>query len=189
MLRNALLIISALVLFSSCSETDLPDSNFRIDPIKNPDAALRCFFFSNMQDSIEFYQFGRPAVDTGRGRKFGIRWIPSPGSKDTLQAGYDQVTTLRFDRDSITPSNALITSLHLGFPGIQSENQAYWRFRPAQGAREVKQINLLFPSLIRPGSFPILVGGILEQSLIDSTGKPKKIQVVIPNKTIMVRLK
>lgn len=184
MTRFVLFIFSAFILLESCTDSDLQDSDFRIDVIKNPDAALRSFFFVNMQDSIEFYQFGRPEADTAAGRKFGIRLVPPAGNKDTLTASYNQPVVIQVEKDSSTPASASITNLYLSLP----ENQAYWRFRSVNGT-QLSQINLRLPTLLRPGTFPIQVSGLIEKIVTDTSGRPKKISATVPHRTITVKLR
>jgi len=185
MLKHLLpIFISATLLFVACSEDQLSDSDFRISFNDNPEGALRSFFFSNMQDSISFNEFGRPVADNDTSRKYGIRLISALSSEGNLDVSYKQATVISFDRDSLTPVNAQLSSLHLSLPG----SQAFWKFGPKKGQKEVKQINLIVPNTIKPGTFKIQVGATFSKSTIDTSGKIKVIRTIVPDKTISVKL-
>jgi len=60
-----LLIPIAFAAFS-CADNELEDSDFKMDPISNPEGALRTLFFDNMQSGIAFYEYDRPEADTAK---------------------------------------------------------------------------------------------------------------------------
>jgi hypothetical protein len=183
-MKKLIFIIPVLFLFS-CGEFDAPDADFRINPLTEPEAALRSLFFERMQDSIAFNEFGRPVVDTSKTARFGIRFVPAANQKDTVLVGFNEVATLNFDKDSLTPANAMITSLHLSFPG----SQAYWKFGPKVNTREIKQIKMIIPNVVRAGSFRIQVGATIEQNRLDTSGIVKTVQAVVAEKNIILKLR
>ncbi len=169
------------VLFFACSGEDALDSDFHIDPVKNQELALRSLFFKG--DSIAFYEDGRPPVDTTKLRKYGIRWVKT-GGKDTLKVPFNLITTITLDQDSITPETARITALYLTFPG----NQAYWRFGPEKGSKEIKTINIQVPNTFRKGSFPIRIAATLEGLAKDTGNILKPYKVNVPEQNILLKV-
>lgn len=179
-----LFLIPASMLLAACSEDQLSDSDFHISYSDNPEGLLRSFFFSNMQDSISFYEFGRPVADNDTSRKYGIRLSTGLSSEGNLDATYKQPSVMTFDRDSLTPASALLTSLHLSLPG----SQAFWKFGPKKGQKEVKQINLIIPNTVKPGILKIQVGATFSKSMIDTSGSIRVIKTIVPDKTITLKL-
>ena len=169
------------VFLFACSGREALDADFRIDPLKDPEPALRSLFFKG--DSISFYEDGRPPVDTSKLRRYGIKWVKKD-LRDTLKVSYNLMTTITIDKDSITPPAARITALYLSFPN----NQAFWRFGPEKGAKEIKTINILVPNSIRTGTFPVRVGATLEGLARDTGTVLKPYKVTVPEKNIFIRV-
>ena len=183
-MRNSIFAsIILLLILSACSGEDLKDSDFRIDVKSNPDAALRTIFFQG--DSIAFYEDGRPEVDTVKGRKFGIRILPTGFSGDTLKASFEATRLLSLAKDSATPAIAKIRYIYLSFPGLQ----AYWKIGPQKGGNFVEKINMIFPNTLRAGTFQMRVGATLTSQEKDTGNVSKTVFVTVPEKTVLVKLK
>ena len=183
-MRNSIFAsIILLLILSACSGEELKDSDFRIDVKSNPDAALRTIFFQG--DSIAFYEDGRPEVDTVKGRKFGIRILPTGFSGDTLKASFEATRLLSLAKDSATPAIAKIRYIYLSFPGLQ----AYWKIGPQKGGNFVEKINMIFPNTLRAGTFQMRVGATLTSLEKDTGTVSKTVFVTVPEKTVLVKLK
>jgi hypothetical protein len=183
-MRNSIFAsLILLLILSGCSGEDLKDSDFRIDVKSNPDEALRTIFF--LGDSIAFYEDGRPVVDTVKGRKFGIRILPTGFSGDTLKASFEAAKLLSLARDSITPAVAKIRYIYLSFPGLQ----AYWKIGPQKGGNFVEKINMIFPNTLRAGTFQMKVGATLTTLEKDTGNVVRPVFVTVPEKTVLVNLK
>jgi len=183
-MRNSIFAsIILLLILSACSGEELKDSDFRIDVKSNPDAALRTIFFQG--DSIAFYEDGRPEVDTVKGRKFGIRILPTGFSGDTLKAIFEATRLLSLAKDSATPAIAKIRYIYLSFPGLQ----AYWKIGPQKGGNFVEKINMIFPNTLRAGTFQMRVGATLTSLEKDTGNLSKTVFVTVPEKTVLVKLK
>ena len=147
-----LLIPIAFAAFS-CADNELEDSDFKMDPISNPEGALRTLFFDNMQSGIAFYEYDRPAADTA---KSAFKLKLSSGIKDTITVVQNKVTILPFEVIKPNPSmNVKIKELQFSFPGLQS----FWLFPTSIG----NQIRLIVPSLVREGLFRAEVSGSIEE--------------------------
>lgn len=185
-MRNSIFAsIILLLILSACSGDELKDSDFRIDVKSNPDAALRTIFF--VGDSIAFYEDGLPVVDTVKGRKFGIRILPTGFIGDTLDARFDSIkgtTLLSLSKDSTTLATAKIRYIYLSFPGLQ----AYWKIGPPKGGNFVEKINMIFPNTLRAGTFQMRVGATLTSLEKDTGNVLKTVFVTVPEKTILVKL-
>lgn len=184
MMRNSIFAgLILLLMLSGCAGEELKDSDFRIDVKSNPDAALRTIFF--LGDSIAFYEDGRPVVDTVKGRKFGIRILPTGFSGDTLKALFDATRLLSVAKDSTTLAAAKIRYIYLSFPGLQ----AYWKIGPPRGGNSVEKINMIFPNTLREGTFQMRVGATLTTQEKDTGNVLRTVFVTVPEKTVLVNLK
>ena len=183
-MRNSIFAsIILLLILSACSGEELKDSDFRIDVKSNPDAALRTIFFQG--DSIAFYEDGRPEVDTVKGRKFGIRILPTGFTGDIFNASFDATHVLSLAKDSVTPATAKIRYIYLSFPGLQ----AYWKIGPPKGGDFVGKINMIFPNTLRAGTFQMRIGATLTSLEKDTGNVSKTVFVTVPEKTVLVNLK
>jgi len=149
-----LLILIAFAAFS-CADNELEDSDFKMDPISNPEGPLRTLFFENMQSGIAFYEYDRPAADTA---KSAFKLKLSSGIKDTLTVVQNKVTILPFELIKPNPSMiAKITELQFSLPGLQS----FWLFPTLTGNQN--QIRLIVPLLVREGLFQAEVTGSIQE--------------------------
>ena len=147
-----LLILIAFAAFS-CADNELKDSDFKMDPVSNPEGALRTLFFDNMQSGIAFYEYDRPEADTA---KSAFKLKLSSGLKDTIPVVQNKVTILPFEVIKPDPlMNVKITELQFSFPGLES----FWLIPTLTGT----QIRLIVPLLVREGLFRAEVTGSIEE--------------------------
>lgn len=177
------IIAAAAFLILACSGEELLESDFKINPLKQQDAALRSFFFKG--DSVAFYEEGRPFVDTGAGRSYGIRWIKGNDGRDSAFGTFANAITMNFGLNSKTPSSVKIKTLYLSFPN----NQAYWKFGPQKGATDIKTINMVIPNTLMASTFPVLVGATLEGMARDTANLLKPFLVTVPEDTVYISVK
>lgn len=176
---SILLLALAAMLLASCEGDDALDSNFKINPIKDKDAMLRSLFFAG--DSVAFFEEGRPPVDTGR---YGIQYVKT-SKGDTLICGFTTNNSMSFVLNDKTPAGVKIKNLYLSYPG----SLAYWKFGPARGTTDIRNISVAFPNNLMPGTFPLLVGATLEKLVRDTSNVLKPVRITVPEDTVIILLK
>jgi hypothetical protein len=172
-----LLIILSVALIS-CEGEVKPDSGIKIDPVKDPESALRSFFFTG--DSVSLEVGIRPEVSADPG-KYGIR-VSSP---DPINVEYSKNSTVTVGLDSLTPLNTKIKSLYIS----STNKDSYWKCAPARGATEVKSFTFTVSNTVKSGTFPLKIWASLQGSTRDSNNVLKTFFVTVPEKTISVSLK
>jgi hypothetical protein len=172
-----LLIILSLALIS-CEGEVKPDSGIKIDPVKDPESALRSFFFTG--DSVSLEVGIRPEVSEDPG-KYGIRIV----SPDTVNVEYSKSATVTVGLDSLTPSNTKIKSIYIS----STNKDSYWKCGPARGQSEVKSFTFTISNTVKSATFPLKIWGVVQGSTKDTNNVVKTFFVTVPEKTISVSLK
>ena len=172
-----LLIILSVVLIS-CEGEVKPDSGIKIDPVKDPESALRSFFFTGDGVSLEVNL--RPEVSEDPG-KFGIRVL----NNDPVEVKFSAYSTINIGLDSLTPANTKIKNIY-----ISSNNRdSYWKCIPQRGGSDIKSFTFTVSNTVKSGTFPLKIWAKLIGTFKDTNNVVKIDSVIVPEKTISVTLK
>jgi hypothetical protein len=176
------LFISLILAFSACEGLEKIDSDFKINPLSDPESALRCFFLAG-DSSVRLEVSQKPEADVPSGKNYGIKLV----SGNKIDVEYNVYSTVQIALDSLTPSTAKIKNIYI--TSAASEG-SYWNCEPLPRTLEVRNFKFTISTTVKSSTFPIKVWAKLQDTSKDSTtGAVKTVDIVVPEKVLTISLK
>ena len=173
-------LITLIVSFAACKGVEKIDSDFKINPLIDPESTLKSFFLTG-DTSVILEVSQKPETDVPAGMKYGITLVP----EDSVGVKYSAFSTVKIALDSATPATAKIKNIYITSSASEG---SYWNCKPQSGALEVRSFTFTISNTVKSGRFPIKIWARLQDSSKDSNNVTNVFYVTVPQKVLPVSL-
>jgi hypothetical protein len=173
------LLITLIIAFSACEGLEKIDSDFKINPLGDPESVLRSFFLAGDSTTLEIGE--KPETDVPAGKNYGITLI----SGDSVWVKYTSYSSVFLAIDTATPATAKIKNIYIT---STARDGSYWKCAPQPGSSEVKSFTFTISNTVKSGRFPLKIWARLLDYTLDTNNIRTYFYVTVPQKDIFVSL-